>query len=255
MQSFSNPQALNRYSYCLNNPLKYIDPMGHIVEFSFLSGLDFSYYADLILAGPEALIGIKELEPAITLFDAWHELTEVAPELTSYLEKADETVTIEWSNDVSAADIIEAEDYKSTGNLVMRIGYLQRGKDIRHMTCLMAHEGFHAAMYIGGHSTSGNTAANEAFAYSFSYQVACKLNYEVQWEDADYLAWEFRDINPFNADDKITEDIVWARDMLYHEKRGEYYKKPWGGPMWCWPGAFGSGRDEFLTVAQQVWIE
>jgi len=24
-----NPQALNRYSYCLNNPLKYIDPTGH----------------------------------------------------------------------------------------------------------------------------------------------------------------------------------------------------------------------------------
>ena len=24
-----NPQSLNRYSYCLNNPLKYIDPSGH----------------------------------------------------------------------------------------------------------------------------------------------------------------------------------------------------------------------------------
>jgi RHS repeat-associated protein len=25
----ANPQSLNRYSYCLNNPLKYIDPTGH----------------------------------------------------------------------------------------------------------------------------------------------------------------------------------------------------------------------------------
>jgi RHS repeat-associated protein len=25
----SNPQTLNRYSYCLNNPLRYIDPSGH----------------------------------------------------------------------------------------------------------------------------------------------------------------------------------------------------------------------------------
>ena len=25
----ANPQTLNRYSYCLNNPLKYIDPTGH----------------------------------------------------------------------------------------------------------------------------------------------------------------------------------------------------------------------------------
>jgi RHS repeat-associated protein len=27
-----NPQEFNRYSYCLNNPLRYIDPSGHDVE-------------------------------------------------------------------------------------------------------------------------------------------------------------------------------------------------------------------------------
>jgi len=31
-----NPQSLNRYSYCLNNPLKYIDPFGHQPELAFL---------------------------------------------------------------------------------------------------------------------------------------------------------------------------------------------------------------------------
>ncbi len=29
VQSFSNPQTLNRYSYVTNNPLKYTDPSGH----------------------------------------------------------------------------------------------------------------------------------------------------------------------------------------------------------------------------------
>jgi RHS repeat-associated protein len=29
VQSLANPQTLNRYSYCLNNPLKYVDPSGH----------------------------------------------------------------------------------------------------------------------------------------------------------------------------------------------------------------------------------
>ena len=28
----ANPQNFNRYSYFLNNPLKYVDPSGHIVE-------------------------------------------------------------------------------------------------------------------------------------------------------------------------------------------------------------------------------
>jgi RHS repeat-associated protein len=29
VQNYMNPQTLNRYSYCLNNPLKYVDPSGH----------------------------------------------------------------------------------------------------------------------------------------------------------------------------------------------------------------------------------
>lgn len=28
----ANPQALNRYSYVLNNPLRYIDPTGYLTE-------------------------------------------------------------------------------------------------------------------------------------------------------------------------------------------------------------------------------
>jgi RHS repeat-associated protein len=30
----ANPQSFNRYSYCLNNPLKYTDPSGHVVTIS-----------------------------------------------------------------------------------------------------------------------------------------------------------------------------------------------------------------------------
>jgi len=32
IQSPYNPQTLNRYSYCVNNPMKYTDPSGHIVD-------------------------------------------------------------------------------------------------------------------------------------------------------------------------------------------------------------------------------
>ena len=33
-----NPQYLNRYAYCLNNPVKYVDPSGHIVFVPVLIG-------------------------------------------------------------------------------------------------------------------------------------------------------------------------------------------------------------------------
>ena len=32
VQDFTNPQTLNRYSYVLNNPLRYVDPSGNTVS-------------------------------------------------------------------------------------------------------------------------------------------------------------------------------------------------------------------------------
>jgi len=45
-----NPQALNRYAYCLGNPLRYIDPTGH----------DQVVTVELTLEELEALIGLIE---------------------------------------------------------------------------------------------------------------------------------------------------------------------------------------------------
>jgi hypothetical protein len=40
----ANPQALNRYSYVQNNPLKYTDPTGHQTDTPHKAGLDgYSY--------------------------------------------------------------------------------------------------------------------------------------------------------------------------------------------------------------------
>ncbi len=46
-----NPQALNRYAYCLNNALRYVDPSGHTAEIFWklkLSPDELQYYVDLI---------------------------------------------------------------------------------------------------------------------------------------------------------------------------------------------------------------
>ena len=33
---FSNPQCLNRYAYCVNNPLMYVDPSGNFIGLAAL---------------------------------------------------------------------------------------------------------------------------------------------------------------------------------------------------------------------------
>jgi len=40
IQNFANPQNLNRYSYCLNNPLKYVDPSGYEHVYATDEGLN-----------------------------------------------------------------------------------------------------------------------------------------------------------------------------------------------------------------------
>jgi len=62
VQSAANPQSLARYSYCLNNPLAYLDPTGHFNVLSFIGsiiggiagGLTFFFTWNPILAGAVA---------------------------------------------------------------------------------------------------------------------------------------------------------------------------------------------------------
>ncbi len=41
---FGDPQSWNRYSYCLNNPLKYTDPTGHETYFEGVGNVFLGYY-------------------------------------------------------------------------------------------------------------------------------------------------------------------------------------------------------------------
>jgi hypothetical protein len=79
-----NPQAFNRYSYCLNNPLKYIDPSGHEVAFTD-ADIDIDYY---ILSGQYWMVqGI--ISRIQKLQSGWEELKQEEPEYTQHMEDSE----------------------------------------------------------------------------------------------------------------------------------------------------------------------
>ena len=63
----ANPQALNRYAYCLNNPLRYVDPTGHYL----VNTIDVDLTADQVntlIAEINTFLGlIDQIECAVTL--------------------------------------------------------------------------------------------------------------------------------------------------------------------------------------------
>jgi hypothetical protein len=60
-EKVESPQTLNRYSYCLNNPLKYVDPRGLDCEFVILPDGTISYkLADLYNKMQKALNSMTE---------------------------------------------------------------------------------------------------------------------------------------------------------------------------------------------------
>jgi len=55
-QDLNNPQTLNRYSYCSNNPLKYIDPSGHSFGSFIKSAVNFAKAHPVIAAVAVVLV-------------------------------------------------------------------------------------------------------------------------------------------------------------------------------------------------------
>lgn len=106
-------QAYNRYSYCLNNPLKNIDPSGNIVEIS-------SNGVTIILGSASASDIQKYTQndaDLAKLYDAWELLSSVATDLTDFLEDGPEVLTIQF------ADVkdIETKRVEGTDNANMNI--------------------------------------------------------------------------------------------------------------------------------------
>jgi hypothetical protein len=66
-----NPQALNRYSYTLNNPLKYTDPSGHFFNLALAAGgaVGGAVIGAIFAAGPQIIQNIQSGQPLTANID------------------------------------------------------------------------------------------------------------------------------------------------------------------------------------------
>ncbi len=109
----ANPQSLNRYSYCLNNPLKYVDPSGYTVVFSSgEAGVsvqqlddDFMYWDAFAYIGQQEAAEIVELYNAYSYFRTMSDETGLA------------AATMEYATDYYV-NIVTDENAKKYGNII-----------------------------------------------------------------------------------------------------------------------------------------
>ncbi len=157
----ASPQSFNRYSYCLNNPLKYTDPSGQTVYIEGINVLDIpnalNYY------DPRWFASIKETNKDtyfLKEYKAYNELRGIAQELIQVLEDSDRIIKI-VENDIDA-------NAQSIGGLIEISP--SRLKDVKDAAASMAHEFFHQLVDIRG-VDDNNSRYEEACAWSYHAAV------------------------------------------------------------------------------------
>ncbi len=241
----SNSQVLDRYAYVSNNPLKYVDPSGHIVT---IGGVDVMELVktNFAQAMKDNYIASEFWWDIYSMWMGYRDLQLGAGHLTGYLEESTQVVNIELGDTMDETVYGQTEQY-SSGRIAITIGR-ERSRTSGKLASQLAHEGFHAATMLGWMGTGATTVgpssvasvANEALAYSLEYQVAAY--YRVANRDS--VAASFSGYNP----DNVAKKIRAAREALIGTNIPDYSVLPrWGSSF------FKDSRDRFLTVAQTVW--
>ncbi|GEM_PF-2377795 len=243
VQSLGNPQSLNRYSYVFNNPLKYTDPTGLIVEFENEDEI-LAMLQALADAGMDYAPGSdvdKMVQDWAELRLAWDELASVAPELTGYLEREDVPLTvIKWDADWfekngpgAAGATLPGE-----GTILLNPTVLHR-MDARETVMTLGHEGFHKAVeLIYG---NGGTLQEEAIAFGLGFSIGKQLGYTNPRRLGEGLVPEENYRRFEGRVGKVAGDLLMAipayrgasqADVADRLSLSSYY----GLARWFWPG-------------------
>jgi RHS repeat-associated protein len=175
----ANPQCFNRYSYCLNNPLRYTDPSGHLVYDEDGNLIDTSdpYWIE------EHRFADPTFKPSPTMC-AWNDFVysggAATAALAHLLERDPHRIQIEIGDagDGRLAGTGKQFEWNSKENawnfIPQKITISDKYRDDPiQLAALLAHEVFHCITGLNGFT--GNTYFEEACAWSYYESVINKF--------------------------------------------------------------------------------
>lgn len=176
----SNPQAFNRYTYCLNNPLIYVDPSGNVVT---IYGGDFTYY------NPDDYYSwCWVTDEQLTMLNAWNTFKSVEGDIAAEMENDTNNIfNLQWTTDSSGAtSLIYSKGSTNYYSVSIPNNFI---KDNKGAAVIIAHESVHCVMNIY-YPNRNNSLYEEAIAFRFMGKVASKLNY-YSWPTQGYsiIGW------------------------------------------------------------------
>ncbi|MDD5039163.1 MAG: RHS repeat-associated core domain-containing protein [Dehalococcoidales bacterium] len=172
VQTPNNPQSLNRYSYVFNNPLRYTDPSGLIVEFE-----NEDYIMDL-LENDEYIAPGSPLDEMIQewaeLVLAWEEFGESSPEIANYLDNVEDIVNIQFGDTdgsgATTSGYMNGEINVTVGNEYMNYTQI--------VSSYLGHESVHVIARLVDHVENGweaDSIFEEALAFKMENSVSNKI--------------------------------------------------------------------------------
>ena len=170
----ANPQSFNRYSYCLNNPMKYIDPSGNFV----------------LTTDSQLSKAWKALKPI---------LNAISPDMVERLDKLNKAVIITWAP-------VEGQGSLCLGQGDIQVIFMSpslKDMDQDQLIRRMAHEAVHA-----DEGVFGTSIQEEVMAYQIEYKVGNGFNPDMM---VGSRAEQMKDLDPYNREDRLFAKDILSR--------------------------------------------